>query len=51
VFRLTQQEQKVLGLVLALLLVGWAVRVYRAAHPPAAGPAPTGATTHADLHL
>lgn len=31
---LTRQEQLVLGLVLGLLLVGWAVKTYRAAHPP-----------------
>jgi hypothetical protein len=33
---LTKQEQLVLGLVVGLLLTGWAVRAYRAAHPPAA---------------
>jgi hypothetical protein len=33
---LTKQEQLVLCLVLGLLLVGWAVKTYRAAHPPTA---------------
>ena len=32
--RLTKQEQLVLGVVLGLLLTGWAVKTYRAAHPP-----------------
>jgi len=32
--RLTKQEQLVLCIVLGLLLVGWAVKTYRAAHPP-----------------
>ena len=32
---LTKQEQLVLCLVLGLLLMGWAVKTYRAAHPPA----------------
>jgi len=32
--QLTKQEQLVLCIVLALLLVGWAVKNYRAAHPP-----------------
>lgn len=32
---LTKQEQLVLCVVLALLLMGWAVKAYRAAHPPA----------------
>jgi hypothetical protein len=31
---LTKQEQTVLILVLGLLLVGWAVKYYRTAHPP-----------------
>jgi hypothetical protein len=35
-FSLTKQQQIVLSVVLALLLVGWAVKVYRLAHPPAA---------------
>ena len=30
---LTKQEQLVLCLVLGLLLLGWAVKTYRAAHP------------------
>jgi hypothetical protein len=33
---LTKQEQTVLILVLGLLLVGWAVKYYRTAHPPTA---------------
>ena len=33
---LTKQEQLVLITVLGLLLTGWAVKAYRAAHPPAA---------------
>ena len=36
VSRLTKQEQLVLCIVLGLLLTGWAVKTYRAAHPPAA---------------
>ena len=32
--RLTKQEQLVLCIVLGLLLTGWAVKTYRAAHPP-----------------
>ena len=32
--RLTKQEQLVLCIVLGLLLVGWAVKTYRTAHPP-----------------
>ncbi|HEU6449630.1 MAG TPA: hypothetical protein VFV23_14445 [Verrucomicrobiae bacterium] len=32
--RLTKQEQLVLCVVLGLLLVGWAVKMYRASHPP-----------------
>jgi hypothetical protein len=32
---LTKQEQLVLCVVLGLLLVGWAVKTYRAAHPSA----------------
>ena len=31
---LTKQEQFVLCLTIALVLAGWAVKVYRAAHPP-----------------
>jgi hypothetical protein len=33
---LTKQEQLVLCIVLGLLLTGWAVKTYRAAHPSAA---------------
>jgi hypothetical protein len=33
---LTKQEQLVLCVVLGLLLMGWAVKTYRAAHPSAA---------------
>jgi hypothetical protein len=32
--RLTKKEQLVLCIVLGLLLTGWAVKAYRAAHPP-----------------
>jgi len=32
--RLTKQEQLVLCVVLGLLLCGWAIKSYRAAHPP-----------------
>ena len=35
---LTKQEQLVLSIVLGLLLTGWAVKAYRAAHPPATNP-------------
>jgi len=38
--RLTKQEQLVLGVVLGLLLIGWAVKSYRAAHPPAPAVSP-----------
>jgi hypothetical protein len=31
--RLTKQEQLVICTILGLLLVGWAVKTYRAAHP------------------
>jgi len=34
--RLTRQEQIVLCIVLGLLLTGWAVKWYRAAHLPPA---------------
>jgi hypothetical protein len=34
--RLTKQEQTVLLVVLGLLLLGWCVKTYRAAHPPRA---------------
>jgi hypothetical protein len=36
VIRLTKQEQWVLCLVALLLILGWAVKAYRTAHPPAA---------------
>jgi hypothetical protein len=32
--RLTKQEQLVLCTLVGLLLLGWAVKAYRAAHPP-----------------
>jgi predicted metal-binding membrane protein len=35
VHRLTKQEQLVLAVVVGLLLLGWAVKAYRTAHPPA----------------
>jgi hypothetical protein len=31
---LTKQEQLVLGVIVGMLLTGWAVKTYRAAHPP-----------------
>ena len=34
---LTKQEQIVLCLILALVLAGWAVKVYRTAHPANTG--------------
>ena len=37
---LTKQEQRVLIVVMGLLLTGWAVKAYRAAHPPAAAVQP-----------
>jgi hypothetical protein len=33
---LTKQEQLVLCIVVGLLLTGWAVKTWRAAHPPPA---------------
>jgi hypothetical protein len=33
---LTKQEQVFLCIVLGLLLTGWAVKIYRTAHPPPA---------------
>jgi len=44
VVQLTEQEQKVLCLILTLLLTGWAVKAWRTAHP-ALPPAPPAATT------
>ena len=35
---LTKQEQMVLGLILVLLLTGWAVKSWRTAHPADAVP-------------
>jgi hypothetical protein len=32
---LTKQEQAVLVIVISLFLLGWTVKTYRAAHPPA----------------
>ena len=37
---LTKQEQWVLIIFMGLLLTGWAVKAYRAAHPPAAAVQP-----------
>ena len=31
---LTKQEQLVLCIILGLILMGWAVKTYRTAHPP-----------------
>ncbi|MCB1128216.1 MAG: hypothetical protein KDM81_17110 [Verrucomicrobiae bacterium] len=36
--RLTKQEQLVLCCVIGLLLVGWAVKAWRTAHPPSTVP-------------
>ncbi len=36
---LTKQEQLALCLIFVLLLTGWAVKTWRAAHPPAPVPA------------
>jgi hypothetical protein len=36
VIRLTKQEQLVLCVALGLLLTGWAVKIYRTAHPETA---------------
>jgi len=33
---LTKQEQFVLCLILLIIMTGWAVKVYRTAHPPLA---------------
>jgi hypothetical protein len=41
--RLTRQEQLVLCSVLGLLLVGLAVKTYRAAHPPGSAAKPPAA--------
>jgi hypothetical protein len=32
---LTKQEQTVLVIVISLFLLGWTVKAYRTAHPPA----------------
>jgi ABC-type transport system involved in cytochrome c biogenesis permease subunit len=37
-WNLTRQQRRVLGAVLLLLLVGWAVQAWRRAHPPAPAP-------------
>jgi hypothetical protein len=51
--RLTRQEQLVLCSVLGLLLVGLAVKTYRAAHPdhPAAGTISTASSTNVNAGL
>ena len=33
--RLTKQEQLVISIIIGLLLVGWAVKTWRTANPPA----------------
>jgi hypothetical protein len=38
VIHLTKQEQWVMFTLATLLLMGWAVKAYRTAHPPAAVP-------------
>lgn len=35
---LTRQQQKVIGCALLLLLLGWSVKAWRAAHPPRSEP-------------
>jgi hypothetical protein len=35
-FNLTRQQQQFVCIVLLLLLVGWSVKAWRLAHPPAA---------------
>jgi len=42
VLKLTRQEQLVLSIVLGLLLVGWAVKAWRLAHPDPAPRVETG---------
>jgi hypothetical protein len=37
---LTKQEQRVIGIIVLLLLTGWATRMWRTAHPPVPPPAP-----------
>jgi len=34
--RLTRQEQMVLCVIVSLLLIGWAAKAWRTAHPPPA---------------
>jgi hypothetical protein len=46
--RLTRQERKVLAMALLLLLAGWAIKFYRAAHPP--DPWPTPPNTLSDAY-
>ncbi|HEU5126297.1 MAG TPA: hypothetical protein VFW05_19800 [Verrucomicrobiae bacterium] len=43
--RLTRHEQTVLSIVFGLLLIGWAVKAYRTAHPTALPASETGVTT------
>jgi hypothetical protein len=43
VYWLTRREQLVLCLIVGLLLVGWAVKAWRTAHPP------TASHEHVDL--
>ncbi|HSH16436.1 MAG TPA: hypothetical protein VLD18_10405 [Verrucomicrobiae bacterium] len=45
--KLTRQEQLVLSVVLGLLLVGWAVKVWRLAHPDVPPLVDSGTPQHA----
>jgi hypothetical protein len=47
VLRLTRQEQLVLSIVLGLLLVGWAVKTWRLAHPKLPPPVDSATEQHA----
>lgn len=43
---LTKHEQLVLCVIIGLLLTGWAVKAWRAAHPPTPPPAITAPPSH-----
>jgi len=47
VLKLTRQEQLVLSIVLGLLLVGWAVKAWRLAHPDVPPLVDSGIPQHA----
>jgi hypothetical protein len=44
-FKLTRQQQHFLCVLLLLLFVGWAVKAWRVAHPPAPQAATLGVST------